>query len=387
MERTLPPGGGRRRGGALVTAAAIWLGCVTLTAGQAPARQPMAEEVFKNIQVLRGIPVDEFMTTMGFFSASLGLNCTDCHVDESGGNWDRYADDNDLKRTSRRMLLMVQNINRANFGGRQVVTCTTCHRGTYKPAVIPSLDLLYGEPPPDEPGDLFAQAPGQPAAERVFDKYLTALGGAARVAALTSLSGKGTYLAFDDAEPSPLELYATSQGQRAIVAHLPAGDSRWLVTREGGWIAGPSTDRPIPVMAITGQELEGVQFEAAVLFPARIPQALRNLRVGVPALIGGREMQVVQGETAGGAVVTLCFDAETGLLARLVRHGASPVGRLITRVDYSDYRDVAGVKVPFGWTVSWLSGRTVYTLADVQANAPIDAGRFAAPAITAPRAN
>src|SRR5437764_338958 len=39
----------------------------------------MAEDVFKNIQVLKGIPVKEFMNTMGFFSASTGLNCIDCH--------------------------------------------------------------------------------------------------------------------------------------------------------------------------------------------------------------------------------------------------------------------------------------------------------------------
>ena len=96
-----------------------------LVGAQAPPRPLMAEDIFNNVHILRGIPIDEFMTTMGFFSATLGLNCTDCHVDDSGGSWARYADDNDLKRTSRRMMLMVQNINRTNCGGRQVVTCTT----------------------------------------------------------------------------------------------------------------------------------------------------------------------------------------------------------------------------------------------------------------------
>ena len=113
----------------------------------------MAEEVFKNIQVLKGIPVDEFMGTMGFFSAALGMNCTDCHVDESGGNWAKYSDDNDLKRTARRMVQMVAGINKGNFAGRQVVTCNTCHRGSRRPNVMPSLALLYRAPPPDEPGD------------------------------------------------------------------------------------------------------------------------------------------------------------------------------------------------------------------------------------------
>ena len=122
-----------------VTAVA-WLLGAAWAGGQAPAaRPPMAEEVFKNVQFLKGIPVDEFMGTMGFFSASLGLNCTDCHVDESGGDWARYADDNPKKRTARRMMQMVADLNRTSFGGRQVVTCNTCHRGNSRPNVQPSL--------------------------------------------------------------------------------------------------------------------------------------------------------------------------------------------------------------------------------------------------------
>src|SRR3989442_5054612 len=111
--------------------AVVWLLGVALSGGQArpEPRAPLAEEVFKNVQVLKGIPVDQFMGTMGFFAASLGLNCTDCHVDESGGNWAKYADDNALKQTTRRMIVMMSSINRTNFGGRQVVTCNTCHRG------------------------------------------------------------------------------------------------------------------------------------------------------------------------------------------------------------------------------------------------------------------
>src|SRR4029077_15130190 len=195
-----------------VTAVA-WLLGAAWAGGQAPgARPPMAEEVFKNVQILKGIPVDQFMGTMGFFSASLGLNCTDCHVDESGGNWARYADDNPKKRTARRMMQMVTALNRTNFGGRQVVTCNTCHRGNSRPNVQPSLALLYGTPPPDEPGEPITQAPGQPPAERgerttrargrppaerVLDKHLQTVGGADKLSAITSFAAKGAYRGFD----------------------------------------------------------------------------------------------------------------------------------------------------------------------------------------------
>src|SRR3954466_10244815 len=58
---------------------------------QGPVAEQKAEDVFKNIQVLKGISVKEFMDTMGFFAASTGLNCADCHVSEN--DWDAYAKD------------------------------------------------------------------------------------------------------------------------------------------------------------------------------------------------------------------------------------------------------------------------------------------------------
>jgi outer membrane lipoprotein-sorting protein len=365
----------------LGAAAIVWLFGVAWASGQVGEKPaPMADDVFKNVQVLKGIPVDEFMETMGFFSASLGLNCTDCHVDESGGNWAKYADDNALKQTARRMLQMVSTLNRTSFGGRQVVTCNTCHRGTRRPNVMPSLALLYGTPPPDEPGEPFAQAPGQPPADRVLDRYIQAAGGAERLASLASFAARGTYRGFDDQDKSRLEIFAKAPGLRTTIVHTLSGDSTTAYDGHAGWIAAPETEKPLPLLAVTGQELDGLKLEAELLFPARIKQALGKWRVGAPATIADREVQVVQGTTAGGATATLCFDSESGLLVRLVRFSESPVGRIVTQVDYADYREVSGVKMPFRWTVSWLDGRSTFELTDVQPNVQIDAAKFARPA-------
>jgi len=125
----------------ILSAAAIAAACVlnVATARGQTEKPPMAEEVFKNVQMLKGIPVKEFMGTMGFFSAATGMNCTQCHIEESGGNWARYADDTDLKRTARRMIAMVNSINQSWFRGQRVVTCYSCHRGGARPMVIPDL--------------------------------------------------------------------------------------------------------------------------------------------------------------------------------------------------------------------------------------------------------
>ncbi len=134
----------------------------------------MAEEVFKNVRVLKGISVDEFMGAMGIFSAALGMSCEDCHL-ASDTKWENYAlDTSPRKITARRMIQMMAAINQGSFGGRQVVTCYTCHRGSDRPKVTPSLAAIYSAPPPEEPPDIITQAPGAPSVDQVFDKYLQA---------------------------------------------------------------------------------------------------------------------------------------------------------------------------------------------------------------------
>src|SRR6266404_1341514 len=72
---------------------ALCLLSIESAAGQAaPARQLLSEQAFKNVTVLKGIPVDEFMDTMGFISASTNYNCTDCHLEPKvEGDWSVFA--------------------------------------------------------------------------------------------------------------------------------------------------------------------------------------------------------------------------------------------------------------------------------------------------------
>jgi outer membrane lipoprotein-sorting protein len=107
---------------------------------------------------------------------------------------------------------------------------------------------------------------------------------------------------------------------------------------------------------------------------------LSQWRVGPPSTIEDRDVTLVQGTIDGRYPVNLYFDDETGLLARMVRYSDSLVGLAPTQVDYSDYREVAGVKMPFKWTVTWLDGRSAIQLSEVQPNAAIDPSKFARPA-------
>jgi outer membrane lipoprotein-sorting protein len=364
-----------------VTVAAVSFAAAALHAQAPAARAPLAEEVFKNVQVLRGIPVNEFMGTMGIFSASLGMSCEDCH--RSGdSSWANYATESPRKQMARAMVTMMATINKQHFGGRQVVTCFSCHRGADRPKATPNLATLYGAPPPEDPRDVIEPAAGAPTADAVFDKYLTAVGGASRVATLTSFTATGTSTGYGpDSEPQPFELAAKAPNLRAALVRASDGGRATVFDGRSGWIAAPH--RPVDVLALAGADLDGLRIDGELAFPARIKQVATQWRVGAASVIGDREVQVVQGTGRGGALVTLSFDAESGLLLRQVRFVPSPVGRLPTQVDYADYRDVAGVKLPFKWTVTWLDGKDTVELKEVRPNVAIDAARFSPPSAPA----
>jgi hypothetical protein len=378
-------------------AAVACLLCAAFAAGQAtrgggqpaPAEKPqMAEDVLKNVQVLRGISMDEFMGTMGFFASALSLNCIDCHVTEAAMDWSKYADDTPLKQTARKMVLMVRAINQANFGGKPGVTCYTCHRSSDTPKIVPSIAEQYEEVPDVDPNDVKnggrVRAPGGPTADQILDKYIQAVGGAQRLTTFTSFVAKGTYAGFDTADaPVPVEIYAKAPAQRTTIAHaIGEGglkkDSTTTFDGRNGWVAARNT--LVPILTLTGGNLDGAKVDAEVSFPGRIKQVLANWSSDfAETAIDDKPVRVVQG-TSGTSLVKLYFDKESGLLLRQLRYANTVVGPNPTQIDYSDYRDVSGIKLPFHLLVSWTDGRTTIELQQIQVNAAIDAAKFAKPA-------
>jgi hypothetical protein len=350
------------------------LAAVQPAGGQQPK---MAEQTFKNVQVLKGIPVDQFMGAMGLFSAALSVCCGDCHTG-AGTSDPKWEDDPPRKRMARNMIQMVNTINRTSFNGRQVVTCWTCHRGQPRPAATPALDRIYGEPVLEPPDILPAATSGVPTVDEIFDRYIQALGGTARLASLTSYAVRGTSIGYGEVgSGDPAELYARAPNQLATIVHQREGDLVRVFDGRNGYFMLPLT--VIEEYPWTAGALQGAKLEAQMAFPGRIREFLGNWRVGFPMTLDGREVHVLQGTGAEGLVATLYFDRQSGLLNRMVRYYNSPVGRVPTQIDFSDYRPVAGVMFPFKWNYAWVSGREDYTWTDAQPNVEIDAAKFTKP--------
>jgi photosynthetic reaction center cytochrome c subunit len=361
--------------------AAVWLGA--FVHGQMPAANKKAGEAFKNVttSTLKELTVDDFLASMGVISADLGLDCADCHPNAGTDKAD-FVVDTPRKRTARNMVEMVANLNRTNFNNVQRVTCWTCHHGRITPATTVSLDAWY-DAPNTENDDIVRRDNGAPSAEEVLDKYIQAVGGAQKLASLTSFVATGSALAYGDlGGNADFTIYAKAPNQRATLItykdHPERGQSLWAFDGRTGWIKTPRG--LLGEYELAGGELEGSKLEAQLSFPGQIRQALDNWRGAGTRSVGDRDFLVVQGSGARGFLATLFFDPTTGLLTRLIRYDPSPIGRMPTQIDYSDYRDVGGIKFPFELKFQWLDGRYTAKLNDIKTNVAIDASKFGRPA-------
>ena len=367
----------------------VVVAAVAAAAAQQERNSPLAEDVFKDVRMLRGIPVDEFMETMGFFSAATGLNCQDCHVGESGGDWARYADETTRKATARRMMAMVAAINKTNFAGRPVVSCWSCHDGSNVPEVVPDLAVQYSNELPRDPFQIARSDSAAPPVDTIFAKFVQTLGGAERLAAVRSLVIRGIYGGTDTLSLKvPVEIYVRAPNQRAMIVHTFDGDTTTVYDGQAAWIAAPETMKPVSVLTLTGGNLDAARIETELFFPARIKEIATDWRVGPVTGIDDRDVHLVQGRgRAGGLPVTLYFDTESGLLVRVLLYTSSPVGINPRQIDFGDYRDVAGtgVRMPFRWTVTWTDGKSTTEVTEIQPNVAVEASRFGRPSPPPPK--
>jgi len=385
---------------ATAVAVVAFVGALTTARVASQQRPPLSDQVFKNVQVLKGIPVDEFLGTMGIMAASLQFDCSDCHVNAGTANVD-WAADTPRKIMARRMVSMVAAINQNNFGGRQLITCWTCHRNRDKPLVTPTLATIYGTPT-IEPDDVVTQFPGADPPEMILDRFIQASGGAQRLAALTSISAKGISVSFGGfGGNGGVEIVAKAPDKRATIilfkAETNRGDQIRTYDGSAGWVRTPLN--VVGEYPLIGSDLDGARVDAQLSFPGQIKSILTNLKSGPPTTItdlpaptsqssvlqgavGNQShvVDVVQGTGPRGLLVTLYFDQQTGLLLRELRFGLSPIGRVPTQIDFGDYRDVNGIKLPFRMTFAWLDGRDAIVLDEIRTNVPVDEAKFGRPA-------
>jgi photosynthetic reaction center cytochrome c subunit len=324
-----------------------------------------AEQVYKNIAQLKSTPADQLMPAMQVISSSLGVECSFCHVAGKA-----ELDDKPAKKIAREMMAMVASINKGSFGGRQQVSCYSCHHGVANPASVPP--VLETDAARAETGTAPPAAP-TPTADDVIQKYMTAMGGADAIRTITSRVEKGMILV--GGSQTPIEVLTKAPNKRVTISHTANGDSFTAFDGTAGWMG--NTGRPAREMSPAESGASSLDAEFAIAL--RLKEIFPQIRRARPEQIGGAMCESLIGTGPGRLPVRLYFDQNSGLLIRLVRYAETPVGRSPTQVDYADYRDADGVKIPFRWTLSRLNGRFTIQIADVKSNVPIDDAKFTKP--------
>jgi hypothetical protein len=210
--------------------------------------------------------------------------------------------------------------------------------------------------------------------DAIVEKYVAAVGGADAIRKVSSRVMKGKILA--GGSETPIDLITKAPNKRISINHMGSGESYTAFDGTAGWMG--NTGRPAREMSAAESGAAGLDAEFSLAL--RLKEIFPQLRRGRPEEIGGVECETLNGTAPGRPAVRLSFDKNSGLLVRMVRYAETPVGRNPTQVDYADYRDAGGVKIPFRWTLSRPNGRFTIQLSEVKVNVPVDDAGFTKPA-------
>lgn len=324
-------------------------------------QEKAAEQVYKNIQVFKGLPASQLQPVMAFMSGSLGVKCSHCHTNPF------EKDEKPAKQTARRMIRMVFEINKGNFSGANAVTCYTCHRGQPTPPTVPTVgqNLWQGAGAVDP-----KSAAALPTIEQLLDRYANALGSRPALTKVTTRVMKGSRVGADGVLV-PEEVYQKAPNKLLVVTRYPT-----LLLRRGfdgkrGW--GSENNE---VTQISTEEEAELARDADLNKDFELRQLYSEMSVGGSMKLDERQVYLVEAKSRRGNHERLYFDAQTGLLVRRYREHQIALGLFPTQTDYDDYREVDGVKLPFSirWSMpgrSW--GRKI---TEVKHNTPLDDAIF-----------
>ena len=349
-------------------------------AAAAAPQEKTVEQTRKNIQVLKGLPDSQLGTVMNYIAVSMGRQCNFCHV-RKGNDWVWEADDKEEKQTARSMMKMVLAINKDNFRGNTQVGCYTCHRGRNQPAGIPAFPLPT---PPPRPQPAASPAAGQPSptptpapptADQILAKYTDAIGGQAAIDKMKTRVTKGTYAGFNGAELQ-FEASLSAPDKFYVSVTTPQGTSE---RGSDGKVTWEKNARG--VNELTNPVLD--QMKSMFLFfnNIKLKEEFPRLRLGGRDKIGDRNVVIVSGTTVDNHRARLFFDTETGLLLRRISYTETMIGVIPEQVDFEDYRDVDGLKLPFTIKISSVEPGLVSTrkYSEIKLNVPVDDSKFKMP--------
>lgn len=351
-------------------AAVVLLICVsrrteeTRAQAQNPQTPRTAAQVFKNIQVIKEMPASQLQSTMSFMAASLGVDCSHCHTRPA-----MEKDDKPAKQTARRMLVMMNEINKT-LGDKTVVNCATCHRGHLRPAVVPPLPSL-ASPIISSP---VADA-ALPTVDQILDRYIKAVGGER---ALSKIKTRKRLGAVEVAGVrGSFELYEAAPDKQFLTGTLPppVGSVTQAFDGSVGWVKNQSG-----VFDMRGEGLAQAKLEANFYAEVRLKEQFKTLTVAGKLREGNREFYIIEASRPDGLTEKLFFDVQSGFLVRRSWETQTYLGALPNTTDFDNYKRVGSIWLPFAVRRIRGGPTFVQSISQYKLNVAIDDAMFKKPA-------
>lgn len=339
---------------------------------QQGGKEKTTDEAFKNIKVLKGMPASQLMPTMHFFEASLGFDCSNCHV--RGHN---DSDKKPGKRKARKMIEMMDAINKNDFEGKQVVTCFTCHRGFADPEKIPAVMTAAmmterrNEEKSDEEEIKVPDRLNTP--EEIISKYEQAIGGKDAFEKLSSLKFDGV-LDMGNNRTSQISIIQKAPSFYLSTIQLPFGKFERGYDGNAGWEKNPRG-----AQELNGGDLQDIKLTADFYAPIKFLKNYSALKFSDVKVINGDTVYVVDAKYSDLRRFKFYFDAYSGLLLRQIQYDKTLLGELQTQTDYGDYRNVNGVLFPFEMHVANYERNQDIKFNSITANSKVDNSIFNMP--------
>lgn len=318
-----------------------------------------AGQKFKNIKILNEMPAEQLGKVMNQMSASLGVNCSFCHVEN-----DFAKEGNEHKDITREMLKMTFELNKRYFEGKTEITCNTCHNGKPIPQAAPDLFPKPREKRIIQPDNL-------PSAKTVLAKYKTAVGDKTKI---TSRHIKAKRLEPDGKTFEAEEIW--QKGDKvAIQTVYPSKEYGDYVVKE---VFDGTTAQKFGngyKIELKADEMEQIKREAQFL-TNNLESIYSRFEPTLLSRINGKEVYLVNAITSDNQLEHLYFDKDTGFLIRRASATKTVLGDFIYQVDYQNYKNFKGVKLP---TVSKFAVPNIdwtRQILDVKNNVDIDDGKF-----------
>lgn len=337
----------------------------------AAPQEQTAEQVYRNIQVFKGLPAAQLYPAMNFITGALGVTCAHCHTPNQFEKDDKAA-----KQTARRMIQMTQTLNRGSFGDAQAVTCYTCHRGQAQPVSVPVIA------PAAVPQPMAAET--MPTVEQLLDQYVAALGGKAKLEQLTTLTMKGVEApagAANRPEARTLEVYRKAPDKLLLVNTQANNNSTRAFDGKTGWqqFSGRT-------MGMSATDLGMIRREARFDRNYNLRAQYTKMTVTGQAKLGEREVWVIEAmpiESHLGPTPVererLYFDTRTGLLVRRQIEAKTALGLVPLATDFDDYRAVDGLKWPFTVHQLFPNFSVTQRFTEIRPNVSLEDERFNRP--------